>query len=591
MEMITRTYPLRTRTQFVLAPCVFLLTACLFCRPAAALSGFTLTPENTLENYNINDLVGANTFYNAGYTGTDAIVANVEAGLIWNGQQSLTQVTTQIPNPYIPNGVGEYDMHATWVGSALAGQGTDTGNNGIAPGATVWSGAMATSWTDPGSATYTGSFNVSIASLMTPYIAAMDTGVNGQTANVITSSWGTNDAGTQGGASGLVLALDSLVARSGATMVFAAGNSGPNPNTIFEPASGNNFIIVGATTDLATGPYTAVAPYSSQSPSDFYDPTIPSGAFGVTNEFARAVVDLVAPGNDLELAHYGGATGGNAFGGVTDSDTDTYNYFLDGTSFATPIVAGGAALVVDAGKQLFPNDPNAVDGRVVKAVLMNSATQLPGYNNGQNLLNGVITTTQSLDYSQGAGQLNLTGAFAQYTAGTTDVPTPIQGTPAVVQKMGWAFGNIAQLSGATATRDYLINTKLPAGATLTATVDWFSDDQYDDTQPTALNVDYGSFDDLNLLVYETTGSAPTKLVAQTDGLFLTVDHLSFQLPDDATYMLEVDEFGYLYNFDDSTNTNYAIAWSVALPEPATGSLLLLGTSAILMRRRRPRTNG
>src|ERR1700733_1725452 len=169
--MMMNTRPLRPHTQSILVPCAFALIACLSSRPAAALSGFSLTAENTLENYNINDLVGANTFYNAGYTGTDAIVANIEAGLIWNGQQSLTQITTQIPNPYLPNGIGQYDMHATWVGSALAGQGTDTGNNGIAPGATVWSGAMATSWSDPGTATYTGSFNVSIGSLMQPYIS------------------------------------------------------------------------------------------------------------------------------------------------------------------------------------------------------------------------------------------------------------------------------------------------------------------------------------------------------------------------------------------------------------------------------------
>jgi len=91
----------------------------------------------------------------------------------------------------------------------------------------------------------------------------------------------------------------------------------------------------------------------------------------------RAPVDLVAPGENLTLAYYGGGTGGNAFGGPVTLQNNLYSSGLNGTSFAAPIVAGGAALVASAGKALYTSDAKAIDGRVIKAVLMNSATDPP----------------------------------------------------------------------------------------------------------------------------------------------------------------------------------------------------------------------
>jgi len=47
------------------------------------------------------------------------VVANIEPGWIWNGQQSLTNVSTFLADPSI---TGQFDRHATWVGAAIAGQ-------------------------------------------------------------------------------------------------------------------------------------------------------------------------------------------------------------------------------------------------------------------------------------------------------------------------------------------------------------------------------------------------------------------------------------------------------------------------------------
>src|SRR4051812_7526582 len=39
-----------------------------------------------------NQVVGATRFYDAGYTGTRALMANIEAGYIWNGHETLNHV-------------------------------------------------------------------------------------------------------------------------------------------------------------------------------------------------------------------------------------------------------------------------------------------------------------------------------------------------------------------------------------------------------------------------------------------------------------------------------------------------------------------
>ena len=95
----------------------------------------------------INTLLGADTFYSQGYTGTNAVIANIEAGHIWSGHETLTHVQ-QIPNH--PSALNEFDRHATWVAMILGGRrgGANPGayQEGMAPDAQLYSGAIATQW-------------------------------------------------------------------------------------------------------------------------------------------------------------------------------------------------------------------------------------------------------------------------------------------------------------------------------------------------------------------------------------------------------------------------------------------------------------
>jgi len=532
-------------------------------RSASALVGST-------SNLNINTFLGADRFYNAGYTGSRTIVANIEAGWVWNGQESLTQVATLFQSDF---NTGEFDRHATWVGSTIAGRPTAGGGEyqrGIAYGATLWSGSISTGWAPPSPpATYSLGFGFSGGSMAQPYIIAMQTGIGGQTADVINSSWSTG--GSPGGNSYSAETLDSMAFATGKTIVVAAGNNGPGPDTVFAPASGLNSIAVAAlTSDVTDPPYNSAASFSSRSPNEFFLPTSPSGITGTVIDNARAAIDIAAPGVDLTLAEYDGPTGGNGFGGPSSLANNLYKGGLNGTSFASPVVAGGAALVVDAGKALFPADPSAIDGRVVKAVLMNSADKTANWNNGQTLANGVLTTTQALDYVTGAGRMNLSRAFDQYTAGTTDLPGVVGGA---VQDIGWDFGRVA--TGAP--QDYLLNGTLAAGSMLTATLDWFADGQ---------TSNYGSFDNLDLQVWSADpNGAPLAMIAQSATLYNTSEHLSFALPGDGQYLLRVEWENNLYNFaGDRPRDNYGLAWNVtAVPEPVSAMGLFAGVF-ILMRK-------
>ncbi|MFQ5473321.1 MAG: S8 family serine peptidase, partial [Dehalococcoidia bacterium] len=279
---------------------------------------------------------------------------------------------------------------------------------------------------------------------------------------------------------------------------------------------------------------------------------------------------------ELTLAFYGGTTGGNV-GGSPSGTPASYSGFLQGTSFAAPIVAGGAALVVDVMKDIHSTDPQAIDGRVIKAILQTSAQKDPGWNNGQAPEAGVITTTQSLDWETGAGILDLAQAYSHITSGTANVPGLGGGA---VATNGWDFGQVAQGTP----NDYIIGTPLLGGSTLTVTLDWFVDSVF---STTSTLVRYGSMDNLNLSVWEVIGGVPTNLIAESISIYNNVEHLSFQIPQDGDYAMRVTWNGEIYDFNGDVNQEaYGLSWSgVAVPAPG-GVIVLLGAAAGALRRRR-----
>lgn len=586
---------------------VVLLAASVFAL-LGSTAAFGIVSSNVdpiFNGVNINALVGAEQFYLNGYWGQRVVIANVEAGHVWNGHMTLGHVADFINHSSIAATPPNYDVHATAVGHVLVGRSDlnvalgpgititipapdsyfylasdSEGRNynwsaftGLAPMATFWSSALATGFSSD------GSFSTTNTTIRYAYDTVMRPSAyqSGRVAHVVNSSWGFSDPGGSGYTSRLV---DGLGYAFGTTVVVAAGNHLGAMQQVTGPASGYNSIAVAAlASDTSTPAYGAVAGFSNAGPNDFYNPKTKTTIGGV-----RAAVDLAAPGSNLTLAYYGGTTGSNS--GGTDITAGSPYYFLvdaAGTSFASPIVAGGAALLVDVGLDIYAGNAAAVDGRVIKAVLLNSAAKTDGWDNGQSVSSGVVVTTQSLDHTVGAGMLDLQKAYNQYTTGTSDVPGLGGG---IVASTGWDYGQVSEGSP-----NWYNLGSAKAGKRLTATLAWFVNRSY---TPFQLDVQFANLD-LEVWTLDGAGS-PASLIAESRSIYNNVEHLQFDLPETSDYALRVLWAGEVYDMSTTANSEwYGLAWRIEspipVPEPAVAWLAAAALSVILVRFRHRRHAG
>jgi hypothetical protein len=530
---------------------------------------------------NVNGIVGANAFYTNGITGQSAVITNVEGGHVWNAHETLTHVTNfsngatawDDPGTAGAQTTDLMDRHATWVGMLIGGRngGASQGQFqvGIAPGADLRSGAIASSWNG---AAWANSYNFNFNSFATPYNAAFGT------AHVINSSWGFTDPT---GTNFFSIALDGLADnRPSTTFVTSAGNSGPGANTVGSPGSGYNSITVGALANDGANNYAAIAGFSSRGPQDYSDP-LNGTVVGV-----RAAVDISAPGTNLTSAFYGGTTGGNnptLAGSAASGGPNFYSFSVQGTSFASPIVAGGAGLLNSASLNTpaLAANPNSRDARVVKAILLNSADKVPGWNNGQIAHpngNGGVLTLQALDYTYGAGAMNLDEAYDNFLqTATRDLAGTFSGNLGLVDPVGWDFGVVVEGLANT----YTINTPLLAGSDFTLTLSWFRDRDWDGVSGTVFE---RAQVDLDLRVIDT---ATNLVISESLTTYDLVEHLHFSIPATSTYRIEVEYAGEVFDTIGTTQEQYGIAWSAtAVPEPASTALALTGLVMLAGARRR-----
>ena len=499
----------------------------------------------------VNDLVGWRPYANAGFLGSSAVVGNIEAGQIWTGHEVFAR------NPAVTNGfiaysnahaLNELDFHATMVGHVLAGSGFNgTGYSflgiGMAPEATVLSGSIATSF----STNNFGRFTTSYSSIVTPYRAFM-TGEGVPRADVINSSWGGADPAA---ASSEAVALDGLAAQNpNSALVASAGNDGATQ--VGWPGSGFNVITVGA---LGGNSFMSPAGFTSRGLVDFYNPVT-----GVVTSNARVAVNISAPGEHFYLAAYLGNQGGipAAAPGLVQQPPPTDLYFVDvpGTSFSSPIVAGGLAVLKDvANRDAFWNLnglTNAQDTRVTKSVLMAGALETFGWDNRQAMAtNGAVVTTRALDAATGAGAMDMVRTGDAYFFGTRDVSG---GGGGVVSSQGWDFGTVT----AGGSNDYFFDSSFGQSVELTVSLNWFAGRSFDMESNLGSNL---SFADLNLEVWEVSDGNFSSLVASSSSIFNNSEFLRLDLAGDKTFGLRVTFEDMV--FDQTvgiTNESYGLAW-------------------------------
>ncbi|TDD94752.1 S8 family serine peptidase, partial [Jiangella asiatica] len=292
--------------------------------------------------------VGAPAAWEAGYDGTGTTVAVLDTG--WDpthpdlaGQVVGAANFTEDVDPEGRTGVDGHG-HGTHVAATVAGTGAASGgaNRGVAPGADLLIGKVL----DTGGSGYEDWI-----------IAGMEWAV-AQGADVINMSLGHPDPSD--GTDPLSLAADRLSASSDALFVVAAGNTGPMESTIGGPGAAESALTVGAV-DEDDQP----ADFSSRGPR--LDGLIKP--------------EIVAPGVGVVAARAAGTSLGNLL--------DEHYTSLDGTSMATPHVAGAAAILAQQHPEW--------DGEQLKARLV--TTTIP--------LEEVAATVQ------GAGRLDIAAAVGE----------------------------------------------------------------------------------------------------------------------------------------------------------------------------------
>jgi|GEM_PF-2367260 len=311
---------------------------------------------------------------------------------------------------------------------------------------------------------------------------------------------------------------------------------------------------------------------------------------GVNNESASA--NSYAPGTMYNGITVGNKNGSNSLGVHLVAPQDT-------SSNATPMVAGAAAVLLQAAEQNFGTnsgaaDPGAADNRVLKALLINGANKgaiQGGWGSGGMLSNG-------LDQRYGAGMLNVYSSYKTLTAGR--LVTSTTGSPVLQTKTtGWDLQTLT--AGASNSYFFEVPSGSVAANTITATLTWNSitTDVAYASVPESFTGD-NHISDFNLGLWYLDETNGWELVTEIDAFDLdpgapdtyyllgNVAHLYLTDLEAGTYELRVTLEGVGENNTTDADT-YAIAYALnQVPEPSTSVLVCLGTVLTVLHRKRNR---
>jgi subtilisin family serine protease len=298
------------------------------------------------------------------------------------------------------------------------------------------------------------------------------------TNNSWTSGEGTNAGYTNGARSHDLMVrdgdFDTPSINEAFMVVFSAGNSGPNANTLTAPKEAKNPIVVASSRNQRAGLIGDIANSSSRGPS----------------VDGRIVPTLAAPGEAIASTRRvaGGANCVTAIAGTSN------NYALcSGTSMAAPHVSGTAALITQWYRNR--NQGATPSPALVKALLVNGAVDMSGPAAIPNSIEGWgrvhLPTTVSNDKVLLDQTTLLTDVGAEYTMQTqandltkpvritltwTDAPAAIAANPTLVNDLDLEvnvggtiyLGNVflsgqSNTGGSADRRNNVENVYLPAG--------------------------------------------------------------------------------------------------------------------------------
>jgi serine protease AprX len=298
------------------------------------------------------DRVAAGDGLRSPYTGAGIGVAVIDTGADSTHPDLASVITYNVTGDplekdgvvVVPGPTVDTYGHGTHVSSTIAGSGAASGGRyaGVAPGAQVHSFK-----TDAG-AVLLNSWALRVFDWILTHPEA--------NIRVSSNSWGSGD-GTDYEPDNPVNVVTRMLYDAGVTVVFAASNSG-GPDTLNQYATSPWVVSVAASDkELNLADFSSRGrigdnwdrAYAQETSTGIYRPTVTAPGVAI-NAAKSAAATLMAPGVDPENPFYTSA---------------------DGTSMATPHVAGAVALMLDARETLTPAH--------VITILEGTADSMPAY--------------------------------------------------------------------------------------------------------------------------------------------------------------------------------------------------------------------
>ncbi|WP_395571526.1 S8 family serine peptidase [Streptomyces sp. BK79] len=290
-----------------------------FTRRGAGIDGVWLDGRVTAAMAESNAQIGTPEAWRAGLTGKGVTVAVLDSG-VDAGHPDLAGRVAESRSFIAGEEVADRNGHGTHVASTVGGSGAASGGKekGVAPGATLAVGKVLS---DEGSGSES------------EIIAGMEWAARDVQADIVSMSLGSTEASD--GTDPMARAVDTLSRETGALFVVAAGNTG-SPSSIGSPGAADSALTVGAVDSADQAAW-----FTSAGPRYGDNALKP---------------DLSAPGVGILAAR----------SRLTEGSGD-YTA-MDGTSMATPHIAGVAALLAE-------RHPDWTGARL-KDALMSTSRQL-----------------------------------------------------------------------------------------------------------------------------------------------------------------------------------------------------------------------